>query len=222
MEDISSRGRIPLLVGGTMLYFRALERGLAAVPEGDPRVRARLAAVAQRRGWRALHAVLCRVDPGTAARVHPSDAQRIERALEVYLITGRKLSELFSQQAARPLPYRVRKFALAPGDRSVLAQRVALRFHSMLKYGLVEEVAALHERRDLHLDKPAMRAVGYRQVWQYLDGRLNYPEMVDRAIIATRQLAKRQMTWLRAEEGTTWLDSSDPHLTGKVLSHLTM
>jgi tRNA dimethylallyltransferase len=210
MNEITGRGRIPLLVGGTMLYFRALQRGMARLPTADPQIRSRLSATARRHGWPALHAELGRVDPPSAQRIHPSDAQRIQRALEVYELTGRGLSELFSEQEAESFPYKVLKFVLAPHDPIALAERVAVRFREMLAQGLVEEVASLRDRRDLDLAKPAMRAVGYRQVWQYLDGEHNYQEMTERAIIATRQLAKRQMTWLRAEQGTTSLDSSDP------------
>jgi tRNA dimethylallyltransferase len=211
MNEIAGRGRVPLLVGGTMMYFRALQRGMARLPAADPQIRSRLSAMAECRGWPALHTDLRRVDPLSAQRIHPSDAQRIQRALEVYELTGRGLSELFSEQEDESFPYRALKFVLAPNDSIALAQRVAVRFQEMLARGLVEEVAALRDRPDLSAAKPAMRAVGYRQVWQYLDGRHNYQEMTERAMIATRQLAKRQMTWLRAEQGTTWLDSSDPH-----------
>jgi tRNA dimethylallyltransferase len=220
MESIVGRGRIPLLVGGTMLYFRALQGGFAGLPQAHPEIRAQLSSMAAERGWPALHGLLSRVDPIAARRIHPNDAQRIQRALEVYAISGHRLTELFSRQTHQPLPYRLGKFALVPRDRGALAGRIASRFHRMLDSGLVEEVAALKRRADLNLEKPALRAVGYRQVWQYLDGHLNYPEMVERAIIATRQLAKRQMTWLRTQEGSIWLDSSDSRPAAEVLRQL--
>ena len=220
MKSIVGRGRIPLLVGGTMLYFRALQGGFAGLPQAHPEIRAQLSSMAAERGWPALHGILRRVDPIAARRIHPNDAQRIQRALEVYAISGHRLTELFSRQMHQLFPYRLRKFAVVPRDRGVVVERIASRFHRMLDSGLVEEVAALKKRADLNLEKPALRAVGYRQVWQYLDGHLNYPEMVERAIIATRQLAKRQMTWLRTQEGSIWLDSSDSRPAAEVLRQL--
>jgi tRNA dimethylallyltransferase len=221
MQEISQRGRIPLLVGGTGLYFRSLQCGLASLPPADPQVRSRLLAVAQQRGWSFLYDRLRRLDPAAASRIHHSDGQRIERALEVYESTGRRLSELLEEQELQPLPYRPFKFALAPTDRALLGERIAARFQQMLRRGLVAEVEALRARPDLDLSKPSMRAVGYRQVWQYLDGSVKYPAMIERAIIATRQLAKRQMTWLRAEEGITWLEAPDPNPVIKMLGQLT-
>ncbi len=195
---IHAAGRVPLLVGGTMLYFKALLEGLAPLPGADPAVRARLLAEARRHGWARLHQRLAAVDPAAAARIHPNDPQRLQRALEVYELTGRPLSAL--QRAAGPGAldeYEVLFIGLLPADRADLHRRIARRFEAMLAEGLVEEVRALRRRPGLHGGLPSMRSVGYRQVWAYLEGDHAYAEMVERGIIATRQLAKRQMTWLR-------------------------
>ena len=213
MAEITAQGRIPLLVGGTMLYFRALLNGLSTLPSADADIRTRLEAEAEVDGWASLHRRLAEVDPEAAARIHPNDPQRLQRALEVYELTGTPLSELQrSQQADQPLPYRIVKLAVAPADRSILHERIAQRYELMLQNGLIDEVEALRQRGDLHQDMPALRAVGYRQVWEYLSGSLNYTEMVERGIIATRQLAKRQFTWLRSEPELTLLDSLDRRL----------
>ncbi len=200
MADISASGRIPLLVGGTMLYFRALEYGLSELPQADPAIRARLESEAAEHGWQALHDRLRTIDPVAAARIHPNDPQRLQRALEVYELSGKSLTEL--QQAAwhAACPYQLLKLALIPDDRTWLHERLALRFDQMLQQGLIGEVKKLHARGDLAEHLPAIRAVGYRQVWEYLNGKLDYTQMRDRAIVATRQLAKRQMTWLRSEK----------------------
>jgi len=221
MTKISSEGRIPLLVGGTMLYFRALLSGLSTLPSADAEIRTRLEAEAEVEGWASLHRRLADVDAAAAARIHPNDPQRIQRALEVYELTGVPLSELQQQQQVdQPLPYRIIKLAVAPAERSVLHQRITQRFEQMLGEGLVEEVESLRQRGDLHLDLPALRAVGYRQVWEFLDGDIDYTEMVERGIIATRQLAKRQFTWLRSEPSLTLLDSLDGRLRDKALKYL--
>jgi tRNA dimethylallyltransferase len=199
MAEINSRGRIPLLVGGTMLYFNALQNGMAELPDADPVIRERLDAEAATLGWQALHQRLAEIDPGSAARIHPNDPQRIQRALEVYEISGKTLSELYAEQEQQPFPYRLLKIALMPPDRVGLRGTIAERFDSMLVSGLVEEVRGLYQRGDLSPDLPAIRAVGYRQVWSYLAGDYDYPEMREKAITATAQLAKRQMTWLRKE-----------------------
>ena len=213
MAEITARGRIPLLVGGTMLYFRALLAGLSTLPSADVEIRTRLEEEAAAEGWASLHRRLAEVDPEAGARIHPNDPQRIQRALEVYELTGTPLSELQqSQQCDQPLPYRIIKLAVAPVDRTILHERIAQRFELMLQNGLVEEVETLRQRGDLHLDLPALRAVGYRQVWEYLSGKLDYTAMVERGIIATRQLAKRQFTWLRSEPELTLLDSLDRRL----------
>jgi len=218
IEAIHAAGRVPLLVGGTMLYFRALEHGLAELPEANPEVRAKLEAEAAARGWPALHARLADVDPLAAARIHPTDPQRISRALEVYELTGQPLSRLQAAATREPLPYAVAKWIVAPRDRAWLHRRIDTRFRLMLDQGFVAEVEALRARPDLNLHKPSMRAVGYRQIWEYLDGRYDYENMVARGTIATRQFAKRQLTWLRAEQGADWLPSEDPDLLTVLLA----
>lgn len=220
MAEITAAGRIPLLVGGTMLYFHRLQHGLSVLPSADPEVRAAIEEEARRKGWGALHARLAQVDPVAAARIHPNDPQRIQRALEVYQLTGRSLTELCAESAGEPFPYRAIKVVIAPVDREELRTRIAQRFARMLERGLLDEVAALYRRGDLGLDKPSIRAVGYRQVWEYLEGRVSYEQMVQRAVIATRQLAKRQLTWLRAEENAFWFDSGDPNTAANVLEFL--
>jgi tRNA dimethylallyltransferase len=220
MAAIAREGRVPLLVGGTGLYFRALDRGLSALPGADPEVRARLDAEAAERGWPALHGRLAECDPAAAARIHPNDPQRIQRALEVYLLTGRPLSAFFREAGEGGLPFRVVKVALEPAERGVLHERIAVRFGRMLDEGLMEEVARLRARGDLTPDTPSMRAVGYRQVWAYLAGELDRPTMVERAVVATRQLAKRQLTWLRAETGVTRVDCLGAGVNERVLRAL--
>jgi len=217
---IQAMGRIPLLVGGTLLYFRALERGLAELPTADPALRARLAAEFAAQGSPALHARLAQLDPVAAARIHPHDWQRIQRALEVGELAGRSLTELCNLSPNETLPFRIVKLIVAPMDRQILHQRIAQRFRVMLDQGLIAEVAALRARDDLHPDLPAMRAVGYRQVWAYLDGKVDEATMVERAIIATRQFAKRQLTWLRAESGGFWLNSLEDRLLERAMAGL--
>jgi tRNA dimethylallyltransferase len=199
MQDITAKGRVPLLVGGTGLYFRALQQGLSQLPEADPAIRERLTAEAAVEGWPALHARLRWRDPTAAERIGPNDAQRIQRALEVIELTGRPLSEQQRGGSGERFPWRVLKLALVPIDRAPLHDRIAQRFDAMLKDGFLDEVRALRARGDLHADLPAIRAVGYRQVWEYLDGQTDAAECRDRGIFATRQLAKRQITWLRGE-----------------------
>jgi len=219
MADITRAGRIPLLVGGTGLYFRALERGLSALPGADPVLRARLSAEARQQGWAALHARLAAADPVAAGRIHPNDPQRIQRALEVYELSGVPLSTLQSAPACERLPYRVLKLAIGPVDRTRLHGRIARRFKQMLEQGLVEEVRRLYQRGDLHPGLASLRAVGYRQVWGLLAGEIHCDEMESRAIIATRQLAKRQLTWLRAEPEARWFDSEAGDLLANVLKY---
>lgn len=203
IKDIHAQGRIPLLVGGTMLYFRALLDGLAEMPAADVEVRAQIEREAETFGWPHVHKLLTEVDPETAAEIHPNHSQRLSRALEVYRVSGKTMAELRHLQRLREGEssfcerYNLCQLAIAPRDRSILHERIALRFGKMLEAGLVDEVGGLYQRGDLHPDLPAIRAVGYRQVWDYLDGKLNYDAMVERGIIATRQLAKRQFTWLR-------------------------
>lgn len=207
MAEIMARGRIPLLVGGTMLYFKALREGLAELPQADAGLRAEIDSVAAAQGWPALHAELARLDPASAARLKPTDAQRIQRALEVVRLTGKPLDELFAAQRTAPLPYRVLALALLPQDRAVLHRRIAARFAEMLRLGLVEEVVALRRQYRIDAGMPSMRCVGYRQVWEMLEGRLPHAELLDRGIFATRQFAKRQLTWLRSMD---WLEFIDP------------
>jgi len=197
MAAIAGCGRVPLLVGGTMLYFKALSEGLADLPQADPALRAEIDQDAARRGWPALHLDLARLDPETAARLQPNDAQRIQRALEVQRLTGQPMSALFTVQRAAPLPYRVLALALVPGERAVLHRRIVERFAAMLDAGLVAEVECLRQRYRLSADLPSMRSVGYRQVWEMLEGRLASAELQERGVFATRQFAKRQLTWLR-------------------------
>ncbi|MBE0510670.1 MAG: tRNA (adenosine(37)-N6)-dimethylallyltransferase MiaA [Chromatiales bacterium] len=220
MAAIRQAGRIPLLVGGTMLYFRALEQGLSRLPEADPALRQRIEAEAAASGWESLHRRLAEVDPAAAARIHPNDPQRLSRALEVYELSGRPLSELWQEGLAEDLPYRLIKLAVAPPERSMLHQRIALRFQQMLAQGLVEEVEALFRRGDLDAAMPAIRCVGYRQVWQYLVGELSRDAMSEKGIVATRQLAKRQFTWLRSDNSLQWHSSFDSKLLEKVLKLL--
>ncbi len=218
MTEISARGRIPVLVGGTMLYFRALQQGLAQLPSADAEVRAALEAAAERLGWAAMHARLAELDPGAAARIHPNDPQRIQRALEVQALSGRAMSDLIRDAEHEALPFRLLKLARAPSDRAILHARIERRFRVMLELGLVDEVSRLWARGDLTPDLPSMRCVGYRQVLNYLLGESTWEDMVQRGIIATRQLAKRQMTWLRAESDCHWLDDEpDPLMTALTL-----
>lgn len=206
IAEIQQRGKLPLLVGGTMLYFKALLDGISPLPEADPQIRAEIEAQAATLGWAALHGELALVDPVSAARIHPNDPQRINRALEVYRLTGKSLTEL-TQTKGEPFPYKVSQFAIAPTERAELHHRIALRFEQMLAQGFEQEVASLKQRPDLHPQLPSVRCVGYRQMWDYLDGLVSYDEMVYRGIAATRQLAKRQLTWLRSWSDLCWLDS---------------
>ena len=206
MEAIRARGNTPLLVGGTMLYFRALQQGLSDLPGADSGVRAQLEAEAREKGWQAMHTRLRRVDPQSAARIHPNDPQRIQRALEVYELSGLPLSELCAAGRQAPPAYRFLKIILAPEQRKVLHERIRQRFELMLAQGFLDEVQRLRARRDLNPGLPSMRAVGYRQAWEYLGGELSEEEWVERAVIATRQYAKRQLTWLRSESECHWID----------------
>lgn len=205
MRRIGEAGKVPLLVGGTGLYFRALQRGLSSLPPADPEVRSRLSAEAAEVGWPAMHRRLAQLDPAAARRIRPGDQQRLQRALEVIELTGRPLSEQQSG-CGGPFPWRVLKLALLPRERTALHARIERRFDAMLADGLLDEVAALRARGDLHPDLPAIRAVGYRQAWEYLDGRGDLAELRARGIHATRQLAKRQLTWLRTELDARVLD----------------
>lgn len=218
MAAIRQAGRIPLLVGGTMLYFKALRDGLAALPEADPAVRAAISAMAQAEGWPAVHARLAEVDQSAAQRIHPNDPQRLQRALEVFMVTGRSMTDLQSRNlAVDSLSEDLIFVSIQPTERSVLHKRIEHRFRQMLDDGLVDEVRRLHQRGDLHTGLPSIRSVGYRQVWQYLDGEISFDAMVERGIIATRQLAKRQVTWLRSWDKLHNFDSESPETMAKVL-----
>ncbi len=206
MQQITRQGRIPLLVGGTLLYFRALQYGLSPLPDADPEVRRQLLAEAQRLGWGELHRRLAEIDPQAARRIHPNDPQRIQRALEVFRLTGQPISDLQTANREQSLPFRVVKLARAPRERRVLHQRIEHRFERMLRQGFEQEVRGLLEREDLSPETPAMRAVGYRQLVRYLLGAYGRAEMVQRGMAATRQLAKRQLTWLRGDPQVQWLD----------------
>ena len=219
LGEITSRGRIPLLVGGTMLYFKALREGLSSLPEADAATRAAIETEALERGWPSLHAELAGFDPLTADRLKPGDSQRIQRAIEVFRLTGRPMSELLGRHRAEPLAFRLEQLALVPSERGVLHQRIAARFESMLKMGLVEELRALRGCYTLTPGLPSMRCVGYREAWQFLEGEMDAAELHDRGIYATRQLAKRQLTWLRATPATSF-DCLASDLADKVRRHL--
>jgi tRNA dimethylallyltransferase len=217
MAEITAAGHVPLLTGGTMLYFRALQQGLAKLPEADPGTRERLASLAAEIGWAAMHRRLAEVDPASAARIHPNDPQRIQRALEVYELSGRSLSQHFEQAGRPELPYRLIKLAVAPPERAELHRRIEQRFMQMMEQGFLAEVEALYARDDLGPDRPSIRAVGYRQLWEYLDGGCDYDSMLEKALAATRQLAKRQMTWLRSEQNVDWFDTNSDKLLDRAL-----
>ncbi len=211
MAEITARGKIPVLVGGTMLYFRALENGLAELPHANEKIRQKLVDEARDIGWDGLHQRLIELDPVAGERIHPNDQQRIQRALEVYEITGKPLTQHQQEARATALPYSLMKIALIP-ERGWICDLAEKRFESMLQQGFIDEVKKLHARHDLNADLPAMRAVGYRQAWDYLEGKLDADEMKQRAVIATRQLAKRQMTWMRSEPNITRYDAQNHDL----------
>ena len=213
-------GRIPLLVGGTMLYYRALLCGLSRLPAADAGLRARLEREAADQGWPALHARLASLDPVTAARLHPNDAQRIQRALEVQALTGRPLSEQQNGPAGEPMPGPIVRLGVVPESRAALHERIEQRFRAMLAAGFVDEVEALRARGDLHRDLPAMRAVGYRQVWDCLEGRIPAADLAYRGVVATRQFARRQLTWLRREPAVRWVSADDAAVHDRVREQL--
>jgi len=220
MHDITQRGKIPLLVGGTMLYFHALQFGLSKLPEADTTVRAELDAQAAQIGWPAMHAKLARIDPLTAARLQPNDAQRVQRALEIFELTDTPMSSLIAQQESYQLPYRIIPIALIPSDRAVLHTRIATRFETMLQQGLLDELRQLQARYALHPNLPSMRSVGYRQAWQFLAGEISERELVEQGLAATRQLAKRQLTWLRGMAGNIEFDCLTQDLAQQVLARV--
>ena len=210
MQEISAQGKIPLLVGGTMLYYKALLEGLSPLPSADEKVRSEIEAKAALIGWGGLHQELTKIDPISAQRINPNDSQRINRALEVFYLTGKTLTELTAQKG-EALPYDILQFAIAPEQREVLHRRIEQRFHKMIELGFQQEVEKLYRRPDLNENLPSIRCVGYRQMWEYLRGDYDHDEMVFRGICATRQLAKRQITWLRGWiSPIQWLDSLQP------------
>jgi len=208
MKEITERGNTPLLVGGTMLYYKALIDGLSPLPSADQSIRKAIQNEALLHGWEYLHKKLYEIDPTSAKRIHVNDPQRLSRALEVYRISGKSMTELTSIKRAK-IPYNIKQFALAPQDKKTLHERIELRFKLMLENGFESEVKALYQRGDLHPKLPSMRCVGYRQMWEYLAGSLDHDEMIFRAIVATKQLAKKQMTWLKGWEEVSWLRGSD-------------
>jgi len=220
IKNIIVRNKIPLLVGGTMLYFRALQQGLSDLPSADETQRKKIIAEANEKGWAALHKQLAEIDPVAAERIHPNDSQRIQRALEVYALTGKNLTTWQQASGGPLLDYEIHNLVIAPQDRSILHERIAIRFKQMLTNGFIEEVKKLMERGDLTINLPAIRSVGYRQVWEFLQGSLTYEEMCERGIIATRQLAKRQLTWLRSWSELQWFDSEDADLCQQVEKYL--
>jgi len=223
IDEILEVGDTPLLVGGTMLYFRVLRDGLADMPHADPEVRAEIEKLAQEQGWEAVHQQLAAVDPDSAARIHPNDPQRTQRALEVYRISGKTITSFHAEMRAQQealLPYNLHFFAIQPEDRGVLYSHIDTRFRQMLNEGLVDEVQALRARGDLNHQLPSIKSVGYRQVWQYLDDEVDYDGMVERSVIATRQLAKRQLTWLRSWPSLQSLSNSSAHSVQHVLKYM--
>lgn len=220
IEKIHALKRIPLLVGGTGLYFRSLQQGLSNLPSAHPEIRERLSQEAERLGWAAMHCRLADIDPQAAHRIHPNDPQRIQRALEVYEVTGQTMTAWYEQSVGSCLPYRIIKLIIAPTNRTALHVRIACRFKTMLEQGLIEEVERLIARGDLTLSLPALRAVGYRQVWLYLTNKLKYEDLLEQGIIATRQLAKRQLTWLRSEFDAHWFDSQQADNTKQIINYL--
>jgi tRNA dimethylallyltransferase len=220
MREITGRGRVPLLAGGTMLYFKALREGLSNLPQANVAVRAEIEAEAKEKGWPALHAALARVDAATAARLKPNDAQRIQRALEVFRVSGTALSQLQGARVTDVPQYRYVQLALIPGERALLHRRIEARFEAMLAAGLVEELVALRHRYTLTPNLPSMRCVGYRQAWEYLEGAYDRAALRERGIYATRQLAKRQLTWLRAMPEPRIFDCSATDLGARVLGYL--
>ena len=224
MDEISARGRVPLLVGGTMMYYKVLQNGIASLPSADDKVRAEINSDAEKHGWPYVHQLLAKVDPESAERLKPTDSQRVQRALEVYRVTGKTMTQFWRDQqeqaqsnSIQPAPYDFINLSIAPNDRAKLHQRIAQRFDIMLKNGFIEEVEGFYQSGELNLDMPSMRCVGYRQVWEYLDGSLTRDEMRERGVIATRQLAKRQLTWLRSWPNLHQLETNDTKVLAKAL-----
>lgn len=217
ISEIRNSGKIPLLTGGTMMYFNALKNGLAQLPEADPEVRQRLLDEANAMGWPYMHAKLAKVDPESAQRLNPNDSQRLQRALEVYEVSGRTMTDLWAEQEQYKPEFPIISMAVMPNDRAELHQRIEQRFDIMLEQGFVDEVRSLWDRGDLNLQMPSVRCVGYRQVWEYFSDTWDYETMRFKGIVATRQLAKRQVTWLRSWEKLAWMDTHDPKLLSNAL-----
>ena len=226
IDAVFSQGDIPLLVGGTMLYFRVLRDGLAEMPQADAQVRNEIEEMAEQQGWESVHQTLARVDPESATRIHPNDPQRLQRALEIFLVSGKTMSQLHDEEKSnrsgleQTLPFNLHFFAIQPEDRDALHKKIAPRFMQMLQDGLLAEVESLYRRDDLNLLLPSMKSVGYRQIWQYLAGDLSYDGMVEKGIIATRQLAKRQLTWIRSWENLKGLGDPSAKSIDCVLNYV--
>lgn len=219
MQQSSEQNRIPLLAGGTMLYYQALQHGLSKLPTADAETRHQIQQLANRKGWQHIHQKLTQIDPQSAAKIHPNDPQRINRAYEVYLLTGKPLSHWFKQQKPK-LPYRLLKIIIAPKDRAILHQTISQRFEQMLEQGFLEEVKKLMENPKIHSELPAIRSVGYRQAWQHLSGQIDRQQLIAQATAATRQLAKRQLTWLRKETNAICLDPTEPAYLAQLTQHI--
>jgi tRNA dimethylallyltransferase len=220
MDEITARGKIPLLVGGTMLYFRALQEGLSKLPSANESIRKEIEITAAQKGWPEMHHMLKQFDPISAERIQPHDSQRIQRALEVYYLTGRPMSDILSQQKSTPLPYHLISMALLPADRKILHERILFRFEKMIARGLIDEVHAIRDQFCVNAETPSMRCVGYRQVYMYLDNLISRTTMMDMGVAATRQLAKRQLTWLRAMTGLQEFDCLAENLSRQVIAYL--
>ncbi|AEF54480.1 tRNA (adenosine(37)-N6)-dimethylallyltransferase MiaA [Marinomonas posidonica] len=220
VEEILANGKTPLLVGGTMMYFNALQKGLADMPKADAGLRQEIEWEAEEKGWPALHEVLAKVDPEAASRIHPNDPQRLQRALEVYRLTGKTMTQLWTEQQAVSLPFDMINMAVMPKERSLLHERIELRFKQMMEQGFLAEVEALYHRGDLTIDMPSMRCVGYRQLWQYLEGEDLLEDAIFKGVVASRQLAKRQLTWLRGWEDLMIFDSLSKELASEALNYI--
>lgn len=220
MTDINRRGKIPILTGGTMLYFNSLFNGLAELPAADAEIRKKLDIDFSELGKQAMHDRLYAIDPESAKRIHPNDPQRVQRALEVYLISGKPITQFFKEAQQNTIPFKTIKLIVAPENRKILHEKIAQRFNLMVEKGLLDEVKVLYNRADLNVDLPAIRAVGYRQTWSYLEGEYDLDTMIEKGIIATRQLAKRQFTWLRRETDALQFDSAETNLMENVLNKI--
>jgi len=220
MQTSIDNNRIPLLAGGTMLYYNALQHGLSELPQADPKIRAKIQSLANEKGWQHVHDLLTEVDPISAERIHPNDPQRINRAYEVYLLTGKTMTQWYELDQGQKLKYDTLKIIISPNDRSVLHERIALRFKLMLEQGFLDEIQTLMDKPKNHRDLPSMRSVGYRQAWEHLEGKTSKDDFIFKGIAATRQLAKRQLTWLRKENDAIWLDPMMPDYLNQLKHHV--